>query len=729
MIEKSGSIAIAKTSRSNNIVLEVDGNHNSTTMLPYLDIVAKGLREAVGYPIEKLSRDLERVFLHVQGIPLNHHHPQAGARNWEASDWDIKAMELAKIEFGKVNAGINALDRPFLVGNFANLKDKKATTASFVFGVEKNDAAARILKEGRSIFSGTTKTTVEWFPQTFRTFCERCLNTHHLRGMCVNPPTCKYCWGRHESSKHVCTVIGCNVVGECVKHVERKCINCDSYDHYVDADNCPARWDPKKFNPDNPRHTVHDPSTGGHRTQPRLHHPDRRGQRAIDQKPAARAGTITDSSESEGERKARPSQRKRNLKKTPKPRADRTGSPLPLSSPHQRKAPLTQVPQTPNRKAAQETLRKETIGIVDLVNLTIPESQESQSAPSSHPAEKQTADNHPAPKAPSAKRIMRDADTSQPAYAPMSDAEFEDMVERDLADLSKKLGDWVSEHHHADHHWSHLQRWCIHRKKKQLQEGCIFGAQVHPTHFIAGTDCPCNPAETSGRNPCPFKEPEPNFPPQQPPPPRPTNAPPSTESIAEFTAKRAAELADTGIPVTQEGHHWTHKHQWCNHYEEEDLNAPCPYVIVTDQTPYRTNHTGCNSANENSLEPCPVYQILISDAEENQRDFERNLSATIQAHHPGMTVEITSTGRILVNGEDTPSQYLNRADGTGIHPNCHCKICYMDNLEKGSCPTDCPCYHRSPTIAFIVIENNVVTRIPLNDTEALTEARRRTYNI
>ena len=75
VIEKAGSIAIAKTSRSNNIVLEVDGNHNSTTMLPYLDIVAKGLREAVGYPIEKLTRDLERVFLHVQGIPLNHHHP------------------------------------------------------------------------------------------------------------------------------------------------------------------------------------------------------------------------------------------------------------------------------------------------------------------------------------------------------------------------------------------------------------------------------------------------------------------------------------------------------------------------------------------------------------------------------------------------------------------------------------------------------------------------------
>ena len=722
VIEKAGSIAITKTSRSNNIVtvLEVDGNHNSTTMLPYLDIVAKGLREAVGYPIEKLTRDLERTFLHVQGIPLNHHHPRAGARNWEASDWDLRGLESAKVEFGKVNAGINALDRPFLVGNFANLKDKKATTASFVFGVEKNDAALKILKEGRSIFSGTTKTTVEWFPQTFRTFCERCLNTHHLRGMCVNPPTCKYCWGRHESGKHVCTVIGCNVVGECVKHVERKCINCDSFDHYSGADHCPARGDPKGFNPDNPRHTIHDPSTGGHRTQPRLHHPARRGQKAIDQKPAAKAVTITDSSESEGERTRRPSQRKRNLRKAPVSRATRTGSPLPTPT---KKAPLTQVPQTPNRRAAQETLRKETIGIVDLVNVTIPDSQES-TVESSAPAEKRNPTTHPAPKTPSANRIMREADTNQPAIAPLSDDEFEDMMEREIADLSNRLGEWTGNHHCEDYHWSHLQRWCIHRRKTHLKEICLFGTNVHPSHYQAGADCPCDPMESSGRNPCKWVEPE--EPPR--PPPAPVTETPSTETIVQHTTKKAEELADTSIPATQEGNHWTHKHQWCGHYEEEDLNAPCTQVVMVDQSHYRTIYTGCNPATENPLEPCPVFQILVSDAEDNRRDFERNISAIVQKHHPGMTVEITSTGRVVINGEDTPSQYLNRADGTGIHPNCHCKICYLDNLEKGSCPGDCPCYHRSPTIAFIVIENNVVTRILFTDGQAILEARKRLYN-
>ena len=377
VIEKSGSIAIAKASRSNNIILEVDGNHNVTTMLPYLDIVAKGLRNAVGYPIEKLTRGLERIFLHVQGIPLNHNHPSAGARNWKASDWDLRALESARVEFGKVNAGINALDWPRIIGSFANLKAKKATTASFVFGVERNEAAEKAFKDGRVIFSGTMKTVVEWFPQTYRTFCERCLNTHHLRGMCVSPPTCKYCWGRHESPKHVCTVLGCNVVGECVKHVERKCINCDGYDHYAGSENCPARGDPKGFNPDNPRHLVNDLTTGGHHRQPRLYDSSHLGQKAIDQKTAAKTVTITDSSESEREGR-RPSQRKRNLKKAPRPaRTTKTGSPLPT----QRKAQLTQVPQTPNRRAAQEVRDRETIGIVNLVNTTIPDSQGSTSVP------------------------------------------------------------------------------------------------------------------------------------------------------------------------------------------------------------------------------------------------------------------------------------------------------------------------------------------------------------
>ena len=722
VIEKSGSIAIAKTSRTNNIVLEVDGNHNSTTMLPYLDIVAKGLRKAVGYPIEKLTRDLERVFLHVQGIPLNHNHPAAGARNWEAEDWDLRALESARVEFGKVNAGINALDRPRIIGNFANLKTKKATTASFVFGVERNEAAERALKEGRVIFSGTTKTAVEWFPQTYRTFCERCLNTHHLRGMCVNPPTCKYCWGRHESTKHVCPVLGCNVVGECVKHVERKCINCDNFNHYAGADNCPARGDPKGFNPDNPRHIVNDPTTGGHHRQPRLQDPSRRGQKAIDQKPAAKAVTITDSSESEKDERKRPSQRKRNLKKAPTSRATRTGSPLP--PPSAKKAPLTQVPRTPNRRAAQETLRKENIGIVDLINTTIPDSQGSETtAPSSVPAEKTQAP-HPAPKTPSAQRIMRDADTYQPATGAMSDDEFEDMMERDIAELGHQLGDWAGNNHKADYHWSHLQRWCIHKKKKHLQAICIFGATVHSSHFIAGADCPCDPSETSGRDPCRWVIPE--EPPR--PPPAPRNDPPPTQTIVEHTTKKAGELADTSIPATQEGHHWTHKHQWCGHYDTDEMNAPCPHVVMVDQSHYRTIHTGCNPSTENPQEPCPVFQILVSDAEENRRDFERNISATIQEHHPGTTIEITSTGRVVINGEDTPSQYLNRADGTGIHPNCHCKISYLDNLEKGSCPADCPCYHRSPTIAFIVIENNVVTRIPFTDGQAILEARRRLYN-
>ena len=698
VVEKSGQIALATISRTNNIVLEVDGNHNSTTMLPYLDLVAKGLRESVGYPIEKITRDLERTFLHVQGIPLNHHHPRAGVHSWEASDWDIKALESAKVEFGKMNAGINSLDRPRLVGNFANLKAKKATTASFVFGVEKNEAAAAILKAGRSNFGGTTKTTVEWFPATFRTFCERCLNTHHLRGMCPNPPVCKYCWGRHESPKHTCPIVGCNVIGECIKHVNRKCINCDSYDHYAGADNCPARGDPKGFNPDNPRHTVQDPTTRGHRTQPRLHHPDRRGQKAIDQKPAAQAA---DTSDTEADNYRRPSQRKRNLKtKT----VTRTGSPTP-------KKVTVQVPETPNRRAARETLATEKIGIVDLVNVTIPDSQSESTGGSAsaniRPKTPETT-THPAPKTPSSNRIMREADTNEPTQAPLSDEEFDDMIEEEIAALGEKLGEWVGQNHHEDHHWSHRHNWCLHKRKKQFRQGCLLAGLVHPTHFLAGKNCECRKTDDTSSNPCPNYQPPVSF---------------ATELA---TTKLANELADTEIPATQT-HHWTHQNNWCScdKSEEEIMNAPCIMIFKIDSSHYRTRLLGCNPATEDSKEVCPVFKILMADMEENRSDFERSILNTITEHHPNTTVEVTLSGRVIINGEDTPSQYLNRSDGTGIHPNCHCRISYIENKEIGECTTDCPCYHRSPVIAFILIENNVVTRIPANDTARIEEARQR----
>ena len=282
------------------------------------------------------------------------------------------------------------------------------------------------------------------------------------------------------------------------------------------------------------------------------------------------------------------------------------------------------------------------------------------------------------------------------------------MIEEEIAKLGEKLGEWVGKYHHEDHHWSHRHNWCLHKRKKQFRQGCLLAGLVHPSHFLAGKDCECREADDTSSKPCPKYQPPVSF---------------ATELA---TTKLANELADTEIPATQTTH-WTHQQNWCScdRTDETIMSAPCIMIFEINSSHYRTKLLGCNPATENAKEVCPVFKILMADMEENRSDFERSILNTITEHHPNTTVEVTLSGRVIINGEDTPSQYLNRADGTGIHPNCHCRISYIENKEIGECTADCPCYHRSPVIAFIFIENNIVTRIPANDTARIEEARQR----
>ena len=305
---------------------------------------------------------------------------------------------------------------------------------------------------------------------------------------------------------------------------------------------------------------------------------------------------------------------------------------------------------------------------------------------------------------------MREADTNAPAHQPLSDEEFEDMVEEEIERLAGELGEWIVENHDDNRHWSHLHKWCIHKSKKQLRQGCLMGGLVNHTHFRAGTECPCKPLVDSLSKICPGY-----------------TTPPTAIEMA--TAKLAAELADTEIPATQTTH-WTHQHNWCrcDQTNAETMGAPCTQVYIINSSHYRTRLLGCDPSTENSLEVCPIFKVLMADMEENRNDFERSIRNTITEHHPNTTVEVTLSGRVIINGEDTPSQYLNRADSTEIHLNCHCRISYLENKEIGECNADCPCYHRSPMIAFILIEDNVVTRILVNDTARIEEARQRQRN-
>ena len=288
---KSGIIAHIKLSNTNNIVLETDGDHSANTMWPYLSLVEKGVRDAIDYEFD-IVKDLERTLILISGIPLNYHHPRTPAKSWSPSDWDIQGLENCRAELQRCNTGLIALDRPRAVGTFAGLKGKKATTVALIFGVEKNDAATALIRSGRINFAGIQRSCREWTPDLYKAYCERCLSPHHVRGMCMNPPVCKYCWGEHESPKHKCPVVGCQITGSCIKHGIRQCYNCEGHSHFAGAPKCPARGIEKEVDADNETQALENRTTSGtHQNRP---HESRRGMRAVREKKPAIVVTDTD---------------------------------------------------------------------------------------------------------------------------------------------------------------------------------------------------------------------------------------------------------------------------------------------------------------------------------------------------------------------------------------------------------------------------------------------------
>ena len=625
------------------------------------------------------------MLLVVHRVPLNHMRPTT--KSWNVSDWDMQAMETCKQEFGATNPGVNVLSRPRFVGSLAGLHGKKATMGSLVFGVEKNDAAKKMATSNRANFCGVSKECREWTPDLYLAYCDRCLEPQHIARMCKNPKRCKYCWGEHYSKDHICPSTGCQAPGWCVKHGIRQCINCEAHSHYAGAKGCPARGQPREIENDfDETVEVANPTTSG--THQGRQHPDRRGLKAI----KAKGPAIVISSSEESRPKTPPARKTRILP---------TGSPSPQRH--------LQVPNTPNRKEAANILAREHIGIVDLVNTTIPDSQPTGTTSTN-------TSSHPAPATPSANRIMREADTNEPSSNVQQEEEEEDIAEEELNSLRSDLNDWIQSRNNPNLHWSHEHSWCSHTfgsiEPEALLRPCFFAFDIHHTHFRAGIDCNCGRQEAAPENqPCP------NYL-------RLTVQNSEEDLDISHFATLVTDLADTAITTSIiRGNHWTHNHQWCPH-QGTGLNKTCAYALGVHNTHFRANHSGCTNTEDPSI-PCPVYVHITEALAADQANFLEGMRTAIPAYYPeAKTFEVTSSGRVLIDGEETASQYLTRADGGAIHPNCHCMILYSDNKEQGECPGDCPCFHRSPVIAFVLIHpNGEVERINTNDPAALAIAR------
>ena len=153
--------------------------------------------------------------------------------------------------------------------------------------------------------------------------------------------------------------------------------------------------------------------------------------------------------------------------------------------------------------------------------------------------------------------------------------------------------------------------------------------------------------------------------------------------------------------------------------------TPCNFALGVYHSHFRAQYMGCNPRTEDPCAPCPVHEQIMMTELERRATFEQGMRDSCKGYYlEAKTFEITSTGRLLIDGEETSSQYLTRADGAAIHPTCHCVILYSDNKEAGGCPSDCPCFHKSPIIAFVLIlPDGTIERVPANDEAALAIAR------
>ena len=282
---KAGLVSTAHKSRSNNIVLQVDANHNANSMWAIRNTIAPAIRDVLGHPYE-LKRNLEGVHIRVLGVPLKHNNPHNPT--WQPSDWNDDAFEALRLQFNKFNPPANALDRLRIVGNLMSLKARKEKSCVVVFGVETNRAAPDLLKGGYAEPAFSARKCVEHVADPSKAFCDTCLSPLHFTGLCRNRPRCKYCLGEHLSTKYRCVNTACRterpVVGRpCMMHDSKRCLNCDGTDHLSGAKHCPARGTPREVDlDDEPNAHVNDPTTSGAHQHPR--DPARRGAKALREK-------------------------------------------------------------------------------------------------------------------------------------------------------------------------------------------------------------------------------------------------------------------------------------------------------------------------------------------------------------------------------------------------------------------------------------------------------------
>ena len=110
--------------------------------------------------------------------------------------------------------------------------------STLVLTVKNKQAADTIMAKGLS-FGGRRHEAERFWERGQGGMCMRCCGRDHF-GKCVEEAKCFICAGKHEGSKHECTIESCSKRSEPCEHYAARCANCQG-PHQATSKKCPER--------------------------------------------------------------------------------------------------------------------------------------------------------------------------------------------------------------------------------------------------------------------------------------------------------------------------------------------------------------------------------------------------------------------------------------------------------------------------------------------------------
>lgn len=128
-----------------------------------------------------------------------------------------------------------------MLGSVTNMKASGVTQCGIRFVLERNPAADAAIKAGKIFLFGRARNLRVWEEHVPAKVRDKCLQVGHFQAVCGFPPRCRFCFGDHVSSQHMCRELNCpGETGSACRHTVRRCLLCDRSDHFVGFNRCLA---------------------------------------------------------------------------------------------------------------------------------------------------------------------------------------------------------------------------------------------------------------------------------------------------------------------------------------------------------------------------------------------------------------------------------------------------------------------------------------------------------